>query len=78
MKERSKVDRVQLTNIIIESLAAERVGVIPDILSQHRDLVSSMWTTDPHLIITTPDGEVRANVGDWIVVSKNKLNLTVK
>jgi hypothetical protein len=61
------IEAVKVTKMMIEAISAERTPEIPELIIRANREVNSMWTTDPHLIIKTLEGDMRANIGDWII-----------
>ena len=66
-KKPVEIEAALVTTIMIEAIAAEREGIIPEFIKQAKDNIKSFWTTNPHLIIKTHEGDMRANVGDYII-----------
>lgn len=65
------MELIKLTESMVESISAERTPQIPELLIKAKRYVSSMWTEDPHLIVKTLQGDVRADIGDWITEGLN-------
>jgi len=65
------IEAVEVTEVMVENIAADRITEIPELISRAKREVSSMWTEDPHLIIKTLEGDMRANIGDWIIQGVN-------
>ena len=61
------IEAVKVTKMMIESISAERTAMIPELILRANREVCSMRTEDPHLIIKTLEGDMRANIGDWII-----------
>lgn len=56
-----------MTKVLVEAISAERTVMIPGLIIKHKQNISTMWTRDPHLIIKTLEGDMRASIGDWVI-----------
>ena len=65
------IEAVKVTAMLVEAMAAERNEMIPELIVRAGSKIGSMWTTDPHLIVKTPEGDMRANSGDWVIEDGN-------
>jgi len=62
-----EIEAVKVTKAIIECISTERIAMIPKLIIRNESKIMSMWTTDPHLIIATSEGNMRASIGDYII-----------